>query len=77
MRAWVVGGERVEWDTLERTCAALAPLGVELRAFNPAYGLAEATLAVTTVRPDEEPTVLEVPQDALRVLGSDGTAPMT
>lgn len=76
MRAWVVGGERVEWDTLERASAALAHLGVGMRAFNPAYGLAEATLAVTTVRPDEEPTVLEVPHDALGVFGSDGAAPL-
>src|SRR5439155_456435 len=35
-----------------------APLGFRRRAFCPAYGLAEATLAVTGTGPEQEPAVL-------------------
>jgi len=65
MRKWVIGGERIDWTTLQRLGSMLAPLGIPVRAFNPAYGLAEATLAVTMVRNDEDPSVTEVDSGAL------------
>jgi acyl-CoA synthetase (AMP-forming)/AMP-acid ligase II len=46
-RAIIVGAERIAADSLERFAARLAPHGLAREALLPAYGLAEATLAVT------------------------------
>jgi acyl-CoA synthetase (AMP-forming)/AMP-acid ligase II len=46
-RAVIVGAERVTGGTLERFAALGAPYGLSPAALLPAYGLAEATLAVT------------------------------
>ncbi len=46
-RGLIVGAERIYPSALERFEALLAPFGFRSRAFLPAYGLAEATLAVT------------------------------
>ena len=46
-RAVIVGAERVAADALERFHALLGPCGLPRAALLPAYGLAEATLAVT------------------------------
>jgi acyl-CoA synthetase (AMP-forming)/AMP-acid ligase II len=43
----LVGAEPISARLLERFAAAFAPCGFRARAFVPAYGLAEATLAVT------------------------------
>lgn len=48
-RAVIVGAERVLPDVLDRFAALLAPQGLRRNALLPAYGLAEATLAVTGV----------------------------
>jgi acyl-CoA synthetase (AMP-forming)/AMP-acid ligase II len=69
MRKWVVGGEPVEWDTLQSVARRLAPLGIELEAFSPAYGLAEATLAVTMVRPAEAPRARTVGERTVTSVG--------
>jgi acyl-CoA synthetase (AMP-forming)/AMP-acid ligase II len=53
LRSVIVGSESVRPDTLEQFTDAFAPTGFPPLAFCPAYGLAEATLAVTIVRPDE------------------------
>ena len=53
LRAIVVGSESVRADTLVRFAEAFEPVGFRPLAFCPAYGLAEATLAVTIVRPGE------------------------
>jgi acyl-CoA synthetase (AMP-forming)/AMP-acid ligase II len=53
MRAIIVGSEAVRADTLARFAEAFAPTGFRPLAFCPGYGLAEATLAVTIVRPHE------------------------
>jgi len=50
-RALVVGAERIDPALLERYHALLAPHGFRREALLPAYGLAEATLAVSGVRP--------------------------
>lgn len=47
LRICVVGAERVEADTLRFATQALAPAGLLPQVFMPAYGMAEATLAVT------------------------------
>jgi acyl-CoA synthetase (AMP-forming)/AMP-acid ligase II len=46
-RAVIVGGQRVSAGVLDHFAQALAPHGLAGRALLPAYGLAEATLAVT------------------------------
>jgi fatty-acyl-CoA synthase len=65
MRFLVIGGEQVERDTVERSAELLAPAGVPRSAFVPAYGLAEAVLAVTMKARDEEPAYLTVATDEL------------
>ncbi len=55
LRAFVLGGERIEWATLRDADAVLGPYGVALATLLPAYGLAEAALAVTMKRRDGEP----------------------
>lgn len=50
-RIALTGAERIQGETLARFEQAFAPHGFDARAFCPVYGLAEATLAVTTERP--------------------------
>lgn len=69
LRGCVVGAERVEHDTLRRTVEVFEPYGLQPNAFIPAYGLAEAALAVTACPPLAEPKTLAV--DALRLAGGD------
>lgn len=45
--AFVVGAEPIDGEALDRFAALLAPYGLSREALIPAYGLAEATLAVT------------------------------
>lgn len=66
LRTLVLGGERIEWDTLCAADRALGPYGVRLDAMLPAYGLAEAALAVAMKRRDGmEPSVHAIDLDAL------------
>ena len=65
LRSVIVGSEAVHADTLDRFAEAFAPHGFDPLAFCPAYGMAEATLAVTIVRPDE-------PWRAIPQPGEDG-----
>jgi acyl-CoA synthetase (AMP-forming)/AMP-acid ligase II len=46
----IVGAERIDAGVLSRAAGMLAPFGFRAEAFVPAYGLAEATLAVTLGR---------------------------
>ena len=57
LRTCICGGEAVRWSTLKRFAEASAVAGFHPRAFCPAYGLAEATLAVTMVRPEQDVTI--------------------
>jgi acyl-CoA synthetase (AMP-forming)/AMP-acid ligase II len=52
-RGLVVGAERIDRGALHRFSTLLAPRGFDPRALLPAYGLAEATLAVTGTALDE------------------------
>jgi acyl-CoA synthetase (AMP-forming)/AMP-acid ligase II len=54
-RALIVGAERVPMQVLDRFAARLGGYGFRPGALCPAYGIAEATLAVTGSRPGEEP----------------------
>ncbi|HSZ68912.1 MAG TPA: AMP-binding protein [Solirubrobacteraceae bacterium] len=63
LRHVIVGGERVEWDTLREADEVLGGIGVKLRTLTPAYGLAEATLAVTMKELDELPHAVTVDAD--------------
>jgi fatty-acyl-CoA synthase len=45
LRAAVIGAERVDWDTLSAATEKFRPFGLSDTAFQPAYGMAEATLA--------------------------------
>ena len=53
-RAVIVGAERVDAAVLDRFAALLEPCGFDRRALLPAYGIAEATLAVTGLALDVE-----------------------
>lgn len=67
VRSIIVGSEAVHADTLERFAHAYSPFGFEPLAFCPAYGMAEATVAVTMVRPREQWRAIAQP-------GEDGTS---
>lgn len=53
-RALIIGAERIDVDVLNRFMALMRPFGFDRRALLPAYGLAEATLAVTGLALREE-----------------------
>ncbi|MBS1871199.1 MAG: AMP-binding protein [Actinobacteria bacterium] len=66
LRAIILGGERIEWETLLEADEVLGPSGLRLETMLPAYGLAEAALAVTMKRGDgRPPTVRHVDAPAL------------
>jgi acyl carrier protein len=74
------GAEPVRADTLRRFAETFAPCGFDPRALTPAYGLAEATLKVTSGRAEEPTTILAFDAKALeegRVVESaaDGKEP--
>ena len=85
MRKCVIGGERIEPETLARATAALGASGLTATSLVPAYGLAEAVLAVTMTALDKEPQVVCADTAALlegrfelrdnETLSSDGTIP--
>lgn len=56
LRVCVVGAERVDWSTLSTVTEAFRSSGISPAAFMPAYGLAEATLAVSATPADAEPS---------------------
>ncbi|GAB3935042.1 hypothetical protein GCM10027614_09130 [Micromonospora vulcania] len=66
-RAVIVGAERIDAEALRRFCALLIPYGFDPRALLPAYGLAEATLAVTGLPLDELYHAVELRPDRLRL----------
>lgn len=56
-----VGGERIDALALGRFAQWLAPHGFRRTTFMPAYGLAEATLAVTVGLPGDPPRAVPIP----------------
>ncbi|MFE0136075.1 AMP-binding protein [Streptomyces sp. NPDC059037] len=65
LRAAVIGAERVDWDTLDAATEKFRPFGLTDTAFQPAYGMAEATLAVTGKPWDQAPKALAFDGPAL------------
>lgn len=65
MRKCVLGGERIESSTLLGAARALGPSGLTLDSLIPAYGMAEAVLAVTMTEVGEEPSLVHVDARAL------------
>ena len=53
MRTVILGGERVEWSTLQTAEEVLGPYGITMDTLTPAYGLAENVLAVSMKYRDE------------------------
>ena len=66
-RLAICGAEPIQPAVLERFSARFAPWGFRAKALAPAYGLAEASLAVTCTAPDEEPSFQKVDPEHLTV----------
>lgn len=66
-RAAIIGAERLDAALLERFHALLAPHGLRRETLLPAYGLAEATLAVTGLPLDEGWSSMRVDPASLAV----------
>ena len=58
-------GEPIRAETLDRFAEAFAPSGFRAESFQPCYGLAEATLLVTTAETGEGASRLRVDAEAL------------
>ncbi|MCT2583659.1 AMP-binding protein [Actinophytocola gossypii] len=65
LRACIIGAERVEAETLRGAVDTFGPYGFRAESLMPAYGLAEATLAVAATPVDEPPRHLTVDAVAL------------
>ncbi len=59
------GSEPVSPASMRKFLEAFAPYGLKETAIKPSYGLAEATLFVSTTPMDEKPTIIHVDRDAL------------
>jgi len=80
LRLCVTGGELVSMTHLAACATAFEPYGLTLTPFTPAYGLAEATLAVAMVDYRDEPKSISVDFDRLiggEVSVVDGAGPDT
>lgn len=64
-RACMVGAERIEPLALQRFCDLAGPRGFRPEVYVPGYGLAEATLAVTSLDVDEAPQTAHIAWDEL------------
>ena len=53
----IIGSEPVSMDAIRIFDKAFAPFGLPRSAFKPSYGIAEATLFVSTIEPSAAPTV--------------------
>jgi fatty acid CoA ligase FadD32 len=65
VKAILNGSEPVSASSLRKFNEAFAPYGFQENAIKPSYGLAEATLFVSTTPMDEAPTIIHVDRDAL------------
>jgi fatty acid CoA ligase FadD32 len=59
------GSEPISAATVRRFNEAFGPFGFQPKAIKPSYGLAEATLFVSTTPSAEEPTIISVDRDEL------------
>ncbi len=65
VKAILNGSEPISAATVRRFNEAFGPFGFQPKAIKPSYGLAEATLFVSTTPSSEEPTIISVDRDAL------------
>lgn len=65
VKAVLNGSEPISAATVRRFNEAFAPFGFPAKAIKPSYGLAEATLFVSTTPSAEEPTIVSVDRAAL------------
>ncbi|ORJ59180.1 long-chain-fatty-acid--AMP ligase FadD32 [Mycobacterium simiae] len=65
VKAILNGSEPVSPASMRKFYDAFAPYGLRDTAIKPSYGLAEATLFVSTTPMDEEPTIIHVDRDEL------------
>jgi fatty acid CoA ligase FadD32 len=65
VKAILNGSEPVSAASLRKFNEAFAPYGFQEKAIKPSYGLAEATLFVSTTPMDEEPKIVYVDREAL------------
>ncbi|MGH3598652.1 MAG: AMP-binding protein, partial [Mycobacterium sp.] len=65
VKAILNGSEPVSAASVRKFTEAFGPFGFQEKAIKPSYGLAEATLFVSTTPMDEAPNVVHVDRDAL------------
>ena len=65
VKAVLNGSEPISAATVRRFNEAFAPFGFQPKAIKPSYGLAEATLFVSTTPSAEEPKIITVDRDEL------------
>jgi fatty-acyl-CoA synthase len=61
----IIGSEPVSMDAIETFHEAFAPYGLARTAIKPSYGIAEATLLVSTIAPDAEASVIHLDRQQL------------
>jgi fatty-acyl-CoA synthase len=61
----IIGSEPVSMTAIDAFTEAFTPHGLSATAFKPSYGIAEATLFVATIAPDDVPTAVSVDRDRL------------
>jgi fatty-acyl-CoA synthase len=61
----IIGSEPVSIDAIRTFNKAFAPYGLPPTAFKPSYGIAEATLFVSTIDPNAEATVVYLDREQL------------
>ncbi|CAN5853941.1 fatty acyl-AMP ligase [soil metagenome] len=61
----IIGSEPVSIDAINTFNAAFAPFGLPATAFKPSYGIAEATLFISTIAPDAQATVCHLDREEL------------
>jgi fatty acid CoA ligase FadD32 len=65
VKAVLNGSEPISAATVNRFNEAFSPYGFQPKAIKPSYGLAEATLFVSTIPAGEEPKIVNVDRDEL------------
>lgn len=59
------GSEPVSINSIEKFCAAFAPYGLDPAAIKPSYGMAEATLFISTTAHDTRPAAIYLDREEL------------
>jgi fatty acid CoA ligase FadD32 len=65
VRCILNGSEPVSQASMRKFTDALAPYGLKPTVIKPSYGMAEATLFVSTTEPDSPPVIINVDRDEL------------